>query len=126
MLKVLRLAAVHIALAAMVLRAFLPAGWMPNTAGSSNAPIVICTMNGPMQAGATPGNTHHMPVHDDGHQNDVCPFAASVHVAAPVSTASLLPPVRIAWTAWEHPAALPIHIAARYAPQSSRAPPAFA
>src|SRR5580704_4013467 len=43
-----RRALVHIALAALILRAFLPAGWMPNPKGPAQSAFVICTMDGPV------------------------------------------------------------------------------
>ena len=38
-----RRAAVHLALIALLLRAFLPTGWMPG--GPGDAPLVMCSVN---------------------------------------------------------------------------------
>ena len=50
MTAIVRSFAVTLALSAMLLRALLPAGWMPDLAGTG-APLVICTVDG----------LHHVP-----------------------------------------------------------------
>jgi hypothetical protein len=125
MTRTLKLAGVQIALVAMLLRALLPVGWMPDTAASAGAHFVICTVNGPLQAVHLPDTGKHQPGHDDGRQNDMCPFAASVHFATPAAMATVAPSTQIASPA---PLALParaVQTAARYAPQSPRAPPSL-
>lgn len=123
MLRMLRLAGVQIALVAMVLRALLPAGWMPDTAAGT--PFVICTMNGPMQAAHLPDPGKHQPGHDDGRQNDVCPFAASVHFATPAATATVAQSTQVASFASVPLPAPAVRAAIRYARQSPRAPPSL-
>jgi hypothetical protein len=69
-------AAVHLALLAMLLRAVLPAGWMPAAVSQADAsPFVICTIDGPQQ------QTPAKPDHDRATRP--CVFAASIHAAAP-------------------------------------------
>lgn len=60
-------------LVALVLRAGIPDGWMPNLAGAGEAPLVICTGAGPLSVRAPAG---HPPdkQHPPGH-TAVCAFA---------------------------------------------------
>jgi hypothetical protein len=71
-----RRAAVHLALIALILRGFLPAGWMPNPQGFGQTAFVICTMDGPVTA--TDGKA--LPGKDDPRAHETCPFA---HAAQP-------------------------------------------
>lgn len=126
MIRNLRFAAIHLALAAMVLRALLPAGWMPGA--SSGAPLVVCTMNGPEQIvlGADGKPLKHQPSQDDARHHEMCPFA----VAAPLATPSIaaepaLPRYAVLGTR-DIARAYIVSGAAQHAPQSPRAPPAFA
>jgi Protein of unknown function (DUF2946) len=126
MTRTLKLAGVQIALVAMLLRALLPVGWMPDTAASADTPFVICTVNGPLQAAHLPDTGKHQPGHDDSRQNDVCPFAASIHFATPAAVAVVAPSTQVAALA---PLLLPVHAvrsATQYALQSPRAPPSLA
>jgi len=126
-----RLAGIALAFAAMLLRALLPAGWMPNPGGTSGSPLVVCTMDGPgrMMAGmgamgdmgGAPADRHHD--RNSQHDHPVCPFAAAPHLAPPAATAALAIPSTLARaelrTAWIDVAKRP----ARHSPQSPRAPP---
>jgi hypothetical protein len=110
-------AARHLALLALILRALVPAGWMPGTAAGT--PFVICSVDSAQHApsGQKPG--------DDGHQHEACPFAATAHLAAtPDAPQIALPPVHTAAavTSTLHAAA----IAARFTPGAARAPPSLA
>ncbi len=118
----LRHAAFHLALAAMLLRALLPAGWMPNPVGGQDSLFVICTLDGPVQSSGDRQPGRHAP--DDGqHSHDECPFAAAPHVAAPAMVAALAPP-SYADRIFDPtgPAASAVRFSA-YPPQSPRAPP---
>ncbi len=120
-----RHAAVHLALIAMVLRALLPAGWMPNLTGTGDGALVICTMDGPVQSVAKdhgPGK----PTPDDGRQHEACPFAAAPHVATSSTVAVLRLPVVSDSIAQYEASQQPIVEPARYAPQAPRAPPSLA
>jgi hypothetical protein len=72
-----RSAALALALAAILFRGLMPAGWMPGA--SAGTPLVICTMSGPAHvhadANGKPGK------HDNG-RSDTCPFGAAPHFAA--------------------------------------------
>ena len=112
--------AVHLALAAMLLRAVMPAGWMPSAAAGS--PLTICTMNGPVRMVLGPDGT---PIKQKPH-HDTCPFAAAPPLAelaavVPVTVPSLLP-----LTAKTVQPDGSVITAARHAPQSARAPPGIA
>lgn len=121
MSRVVRITAVHLALVAMMLRALLPAGWMPS--GALAAPLVICTMQGPVQiAGDQTGHKQH----NDTHRNEACPFAAAPNLSTPSITAVLaLPSLRMA-AADEIRTANPITGATHHASQRARAPPHLA
>jgi hypothetical protein len=106
--------AATLALAAMLMRGLLPAGWMPNPDGAAGSPIIICTMGGPQHVHPT-----HAPRDDSGK---VCPFAVMAHLAAAASPAALAlpaftisPPAAVATYDWQ-----PTRPAQAY---SSRAPP---
>jgi hypothetical protein len=120
------LVAVHIALAAMLLRALTPAGWMPS-AEAAGSPITICTMSGPVQLVVGPdGQPIKKQNQDDARHRDLCPFATAPHMAQPAATTGLALPSAIL-TATERAAHRRIMVqATRHAPQSPRAPPSFA
>ena len=119
-------AAIHIALAAMLLRALMPAGWMPNANAAAGTPITICTMNGPMQIdfGAEPIKKNHN--QDDSRHHEACPFAVAPHMAQPAAIAALSLPSSISLTVQFSPSRSIVLRGPPYAPQSPRAPPPFA
>jgi len=87
---IVRSFAVTLALSAMLLRAVLPAGWMPNLTGTGDAPLVICSIDG----------AHHLPSHDPAHGDDhMCPFAAVAHLAPPQLAPAIPQPFAVAWVA---------------------------
>ena len=113
--RIVRSVALALAIQAILLRALLPAGWMPSS--DSHAPLIICPMMGGM-----PHAHRGLPQHHDRF----CPFTASLAQLATVS----LPPIGAV-------PALPlaggdfrrrtfIFAAAFYRPQSPRAPPLLA
>lgn len=103
----------QLALAAMIVRALLPTGWMPGA--SVDTPFVVCTMNGPLQHAPDNGK-----VPADHH--DICPFAAAPHLAAvPELPQIFLPQIHAA--AAEADRAYAVILSARFSPGSPRAPP---
>jgi hypothetical protein len=106
----------HLALAALILRALLPTGWMPD----AQAGLVACSAN-------TLGIVHHdaAPGHSDGKASqEECPFAAAPHLAsAPHAPHVALPAFHAFVAATDRATATTI--AARFTPQSPRAPPVF-
>jgi hypothetical protein len=106
----------HVALAALILRALLPSGWMPD----AQAGLTICA--------ATLGVIHHdgpPGQHDGKSQQEECPFAAAAHAApAPGAPQLALPAIHAFAAATDQ--AYAVALAARFTPQSPRAPPQFA
>jgi len=145
-----RRAAVVLALAAMMLRGLMPAGWMPNPAGAGESLFVICDMDQDMPGMGMPGmnmagmdmshmdmsamSKMDMPGMDhgssgkhsqhsmDGHQQ-ACPFGAAPHVATGSNVLAFLLPSQIAGFAAHHSQERAAADIARYTPQSPRAPP---
>jgi hypothetical protein len=116
--KVVRSVAFALAASAMLLRAFLPLGWMPST--DTHAPLIICPMMGGMMH-AAPGQ-HGAPQHHDRF----CPFTASLAQLAAVSTPPLapLPASPIAGSDFQPEKS--VFVPAAYRSQSPRAPPRIA
>jgi hypothetical protein len=149
-----RRAAVTLALAAMALRALVPAGWMPNPHGFAETAFIICDMGEMSPMAMAKMDMAHMDMAhmdmagmdmsgmsnrdgdsskdqaparqtDDGHQQ-ACPFAAAPHVATPSIVAMLLPP-SVADGFSHGPNGQRVAVqSAHYAPQSPRAPPRLA
>jgi hypothetical protein len=115
-----RIAAVHLALAAMLLRALLPAGWMPNAEPGSF--LTICTMDGSVHQVDQHQPGRHTP-DDTQHGHDECPFAAAPHVASAAVSAQLAMPSTFG--RFSNPPGVADSDAkfSRYQPQSPRAPP---
>jgi hypothetical protein len=117
----LRHTLVHIALLALILRGFLPTGWMPNPQGPAQNAFVICTMDGAVQA--TDGKT--LPGKDDPRAHESCPFAAAANVGPVVDFILLAAPQLSRSPA---PRALVAGLDARAGPflrPSTRAPPSL-
>lgn len=129
-----RHAAILLALTAMVLRALLPMGWMPNSHGFAQSPLAICMMDMPSGADVSHAMDMSMPVdmhghsHDQGKQqnNEQCPFAAAPHVAAPLAVVNLIPPSTLARFVAHEAFGNSLTGTDRYQPQSPRAPPSQA
>jgi len=87
-----RLAVVCIAIVAMLTRALVPVGWMPNAAAGLQSALMPCPAMGGML----------MPVRDAPKQvpakshQETCPFAATAHFTTPVAMPSA-PPRRVAF-----------------------------
>jgi hypothetical protein len=115
--RTVRLAAVTVALAAMLLRALIPAGWMP----AQGASLVICTMQGPLRIAADLHGNPQKP--QDSHHTEVCPFAAAPVLSGPAEVAALSPPSLVFEGLAQ--AAVPVSVsrARAHTPQSPRAPP---
>jgi hypothetical protein len=108
----------HILLAALLLRALVPLGWMPGTAQLGQAAFIICGADGSVQHGI-PGKqdiAHHQP----------CAFAAAAKLFGTPDAAVIAPPSshRLEIAGAIVPPA-PVPDAAR-TPQAPRAPPVFA
>ena len=84
----IRHALVHLALAAMILRSFIPAGWMPNPVEPHESLFAICTMDGPVTT--LDGKT--LPGKDDPRAHETCPFVAAAALAPPTEFIRLAAP----------------------------------
>jgi hypothetical protein len=116
-----RSAALVLALAAMLFRGLLPAGWMPGA--SAGTPLVICTLSGPAHVHA---DANGKPAKHDNSRSDVCPFGAAPHFAAlDAPIAAPVPAIRATGVA------LPLRFEPRFgrsafSSHAPRAPPALA
>jgi len=110
-----RSAAVSLALAAMLLRALLPDGWMP-VAGPS--PFTICTVDANHHDGKAPA--------DQEHSHAPCAFAA----AAPLAPPTIATFAFGTWASASRVESLFSNASSARAPphrpNAARAPPAFA
>jgi hypothetical protein len=118
--RTFRLATVTVALAAMLLRALIPTGWMP----AQGASLVICTMQGPMRVAAGDHGKPQKP--QDTHHTEVCPFAAAPVLSGPADVAALLPPSQALEGLPQVRAPASAAITRSHTPQSPRAPPFLA
>ncbi|HLJ52935.1 MAG TPA: hypothetical protein VKT24_06075 [Rhizomicrobium sp.] len=110
-----RSAALSLALAAMLLRAFLPDGWMPSAPGSGTL-FTICSV-AQHESKAPRG---------EGHTHVPCAFAAASTLAPPALAALAFGVSSASWLV-----AAPVHreeprAVRPHRPHIARAPPAFA
>jgi hypothetical protein len=110
--------AVSLALAAMVLRALLPDGWMPG-ADAAVSPFVICAADGSHRDGKTPAQ----PAQERGH--GACAFAAAAPLSPPASAAILIAAPRETARLAAARTQDAVLFTAAYRPNTARAPPAF-
>jgi hypothetical protein len=114
-------AAVHLALLAMLLRAVLPAGWMPAAIGNADAsPFVICTMDGPLHS--TPAK----PPHDHDRATSPCVFASAAPLSSPDAAIVTPTPAQQVMQIAFVPLQEAIVATPYFRPNTARAPPAFA
>jgi len=113
MQKVFRFAR-HVAFIALVARALLPAGWMPNAHG-----LTICSVDAPVQ------QNDHGKVPTQDYHHDICPFAAAPHLASVPDMPQLaLPSFHAFAAATDRDYASTV--AARTTPHAPRGPPTLA
>jgi hypothetical protein len=121
-----RSAAVTLALAAMLLRGLLPAGWMPASPQSSGTLIVLCTHSGPVHIHRDIDGRPLKPSHNDGGRVETCPFGAAAHSATLAVPASIPGAIVVA----AGPSLFARHEGAanqpRYSLHPPRAPPSLA
>ena len=143
---VFKSAAVHLALAAMVLRALLPVGWMPNTAHAGAGPLMLCDGMEPAMhdmpamadmpgmshdaMASMPGMDHEAPPPSDHPQHHgagaPCVFAAAAPLATPVAALPVPAPAPHAIALAFTPAQESDLSRRAYRPNAARAPPASA
>ncbi|HVU21953.1 MAG TPA: hypothetical protein VHE09_14570 [Rhizomicrobium sp.] len=121
MRTVLKPVALQIALAAMVLRALLPAGWMPAPITSANAsPFVICTMDGPLHRTVD----KQKPSSDQDRAHAPCVFASAAHLSPPLAGTVALAPSNSAAPIFFAPSRDAVVPGTHFRPNTARAPPA--
>lgn len=113
--------AVLLVLCAVVLRAGIPAGWMPSPQASFAAPLVICTADGAHLL--APAQDGKPPRPNPARRHDVCVFAG--HHATPGPTLHpIAGPARFVRLAGLRAAPYsPPAIPVRHRDQAQRAPP---
>jgi hypothetical protein len=104
----------HLLLAALLLRALVPLGWMPGNTQLGEAAWIICTADGQIQ--------HGVPGHDEAGKQQPCAFAAA-HVMAPPQVHAFAEPQLQVSAPDTLTASFAISHAAPFAPQAPRAPP---
>ena len=109
--------AVSLALAAMLLRALLPDGWMPASAGSGT-PFVICSVDGVHTGGK---GTPTQPSREHGP----CAFASVAPLSPPALPAAVLGQSRDATRLARSDTATEFIPQPDYRPNAARAPPAL-
>ncbi len=114
-----------LALAAMMMRAVLPAGWMPSSQGlASGSPIVICTLTGEkhivLDAHGNPAPAEQN--QDEGHTHPPCAFAAASVLSLPTASAEIVPIPAVAGASAVGKPAAATHVAVSRT-WRSRAPP---
>lgn len=127
MSRSIRIAAVHIALVAMLLRALLPTGWMPNNTGGP-APLIVCTGTGLVAITFDKDGTplKRTPIKSDATHRGICPFGAVAHLAPPNADIAFVPPLRTILPVQAPQIYRAIFGEARHTLQTARAPPATA
>ncbi|HTO41191.1 MAG TPA: DUF2946 family protein [Rhizomicrobium sp.] len=120
----LRFAAIYVALVAMVLRAMLPAGFMPGVTADGST-IVVCTMDGlvQLQLDADGKPVKQSPLQDDARHQQLCPFAAVAQLAGPTSAPTLIPPSLVLTLTQQTLPPTRVATADWHRAQSPRAPP---
>ncbi|HSV04287.1 MAG TPA: hypothetical protein VLI41_13900 [Phenylobacterium sp.] len=116
----IRHAAVFLLLAALMLRAAIPAGWMPNTAGLVDSPLVICMGSSAHDHGgpsALPGAPHRP------HRHGVCAFASLGAPLKPPALVLAAAPLTAIYVRADFAADRVPPASQRRRPQSARGPP---
>jgi len=119
MTRTLRVAGFQLAFMAMLLRALLPAGWMPDASG--HAFFTICTADGAVQGARNGHSDQNKP--DDSARHQICPFAATAMGAAPISSSSLVAPFLVGGGSSDRRPIVASALLTRHNPQAPRAPP---
>lgn len=127
MTRNVRIAAVHIALVAMLLRALLPTGWMPNNTGGP-APLIVCTGAGLVAITFDKNGTplKQTPIKSDATHRGICPFGVVAHLAPPNADIAFVPPLRAIMPVQAPQLYRAVFGETRHAPQAARAPPVTA
>ena len=107
----------HLLLAALLLRALVPLGWMPGSAQLGQSAWIICTADGSIQHGTPDKN-------DGQNQHQPCAFAAAHVMASPQAHGMAAPLLQTAAVGTGRASAV-LLVPAAFTPQAPRAPPSF-
>lgn len=122
MRAVLKSAALHLALVAMLLRALLPAGWMPSAPSEHRAAsIMLCPGMDHMAMPAAPDQPK-----SDHAKSTYCACAAVAQISLASPHVAVGAPVQLAHVVRFTAAAIPVVAASSYRPNAARAPPSLA
>jgi len=115
----------HVLLAALLLRALVPHGYMPDLSASADGVIkfVICSAAGAKVVTLNPDGTTSEDKGTPGHMGEPCAFAASSHLPLPeIASVEIAPPefVALAGPALAHDILPPARAGP---PLGSRGPP---
>lgn len=116
-----RLGLALLVLAAVLLRAVTPAGWMPNPQGATGAPFVICTGSG-SQLVQLDLQGHPAAPQSSKHR-EVCAFAGHHASPAPAPAGAAEPVTFVSFTPPRPDSRASPTAAARHREQAQRAPP---
>lgn len=112
--------AIHLALIALLLRGFLPAGWMPASHG--DAPLVMCSVIADSFRDGHDADGKAVPGKDDPRAYENCTFAGNPGIAAPGNMNFFTPMLQDGDLDDYGPAS--VHFQSHgHAPQAPRAPP---
>ncbi len=109
----------------MLLRALLPAGWMPAVPGVAHAVITICTMDGPVRMALPDAPKPARDQHSHDRATVPCAFAAAAPFA-PVSQAPALTAPPAFAQSVSNPVADSLRLHWRETAHAPRAPPRLA
>ena len=108
---------------ALVMRAAIPAGWMPNTSGVGNAPLIICSADRPGHPEKSPAKTPPGAPHGSADRHEACAFSGVGAAPAPAVATISGPPEALLPAEPAPLRARPAHDARGHREQAARAPP---
>jgi len=125
MTRTIRMAGFQFAFIAMLLRALLPAGWMPDASGHSLFTICSVVSVDNSDKSVDGKSNRHLPGQDDGRTHEMCAHAGATHFVPPVTKLTIAPPSSIANAAATQLANTRSFDGACYLQPSPRAPPSL-
>jgi|SRR5579862_5509606 len=118
----LRLSAIYFAAIALLLRALVPVGWMPNTGLEQHSALMPCPMMGGMMQMPSEHPAKHSPV--SSHDSSFCRYGATAHYSPPSQVPVLQPQLHLGAGVLSRLAPAPIFSSSLVWDHAARAPPA--
>jgi hypothetical protein len=117
----------QLALAGMLLRAVLPAGWMPATSLANGTWLEVCDgiVHAPGRQDMNMAGMPRRPAHTHQHRMRPCPFAAAAHLGRTGGLAHLSPATRLSWRQAPQQLRHLVPVAPAFETGSPRGPPAL-